>query len=735
MRAHLRRLAHRLLLPPALAVALGLALPSPAAAQLAAAPPGHVTAVVALRGRPDLSALRALPRTERRRAVLQALRERSLLDQAPLRTALAALRLRGLVSGVTPLWAANALSVTAAPEVIRALAALPEVLAVTPDAVDVAPLALPTGTPEWNVQAVAAPPTWGLGYTGLGTVVASLDTGVDASHPDLAGRWRGGAGGWFDPYGQHATPFDPSGHGTMTMGVMVGGDASGTTIGVAPEAQWISAKIFDDAGRATATAIHLAFQWLLDPDGDPATDDAPDVVNNSWSFGAPGCNLEFQRDVQALLAAGIAPVFAAGNGGPYASSSVSPANYPESLSAGAIAADGSIWSQSSRGPNACTGLTYPSVSSPGVSVYTADLFQLYTTATGSSLASPQVAGVLALLREAYPAASVEQLEQALVGTAHDLGPAGPDQAYGAGLVDARLSLDALAAPPPPAPPTSAADAWSTTSGATLDVASPGVLANDAGHNGQPLTAVLVTGPAGGTLTLQPDGAFTYAPAAGFSGTDGFTYAADDGLARGTETQVTLTVTPPPRPPVAADDAVTVTAGTTAAVAAPGVLANDTDPDGRPLTAALVASPGQGTLALAADGSFSYTPAAGFTGADAFSYRAEDGLLASAPATVSITVVPPPNQPPVAADDGATVRRGSAVSVKVLANDRDPDGALVPASVRVGAAPAHGSATARADGTILYTPARRYTGADAFTYTVQDDAGATSNGATVRVQVR
>ena len=90
--------------------------------------------------------------------------------------------------------------------------------------------------------------------------------------------WRGGSNSWYDPYGQHpAVPTDMSGHGTWTMGVMVGGDAGGTSLGVAPEAQWISVKIFNDQGGATATAIHLGFQWLLDPDGDPATPDAPDV--------------------------------------------------------------------------------------------------------------------------------------------------------------------------------------------------------------------------------------------------------------------------------------------------------------------------------------------------------------------------------------------------------------------------------------------------------------------------
>ena len=99
------------------------------------------------------------------------------------------------------------------------------------------------------------------------------------------------------------------------MGVMVGGDAGGTSIGVAPDARWIAAKIFNDHGAATTAGIHLGFQWVLDPDSDPGTPDAPNVVNNSWTLSSPGCNLEFQLDLQNLRAAGILPVFAAGNAG------------------------------------------------------------------------------------------------------------------------------------------------------------------------------------------------------------------------------------------------------------------------------------------------------------------------------------------------------------------------------------------------------------------------------------
>ena len=114
-------------------------------------------------------------------------------------------------------------------------------------------------------------------------------------------------------------------------GVMVGRDAGGSSVGVAPDAKWIAVKIFNDQGRATSTAIDQGFQWLLDPDGDRATADAPDVVNDSWTMSASGCLLDFQPDLASLRAVGILPVFAAGNYGPLSGSSASPANNPEAF--------------------------------------------------------------------------------------------------------------------------------------------------------------------------------------------------------------------------------------------------------------------------------------------------------------------------------------------------------------------------------------------------------------------
>lgn len=436
---------------PSMATAGSGTLTAAVTSLLSGLPAGEMTTVlVTLRDRADLGTVRGSTRRARLRATIDMLTTTAATSQGPLR---ARLRLRsgqGSVASFTPLWVTNAISVTATADVITELSASPDVRAVQPDRVE---LTVSTAPATANQTAVRAPAVWDRADTGQGVVVANLDSGVDVSHPDLAARWRGGTNSWFDPYGQHDTPTDLTGHGTGTMGVMVGGDASGTSIGTAPGATWIAARVFNDTGAATATAVHQAFQWVLDPDHDPSTSDAPQVVNASWSLGAgPGCDLTFLPDVQALRAAGILPVFAAGNFGPTASSSVSPANYPESLSVGSVSGSNLIASLSSRGPSSCAGRTrvYPDVVAPGVDVLSTDRYDLYQWLSGTSAAAPHAAGVLALLLGAVPSLTADQQMTALTSTAHDLGIDGPDTTYGAGLVDADAAhLSVSSAPPTP----------------------------------------------------------------------------------------------------------------------------------------------------------------------------------------------------------------------------------------------------------------------------------------------
>jgi subtilisin family serine protease len=410
-----------------------------------------VKAIVVLKSQADLTGVRGLARKNRPGAAARILRARAGLTQRSLRSLLKLRQAQGLVSAIEPLWIVNAIAVTATPAVISELAAHQDVREIRPDVAVPAPQTSATATPapaETNVARVNAPALWDLGYRGQGIVVANMDTGVDVTHPDLASRWRGGTNSWYDPNGEHpTTPTDVSGHGTWTMGVMVGGDAGGSSVGVAPDATWIAVKIFNDRGTATSTGIHQGFQWLLDPDGNPATADAPDVVNNSWAMSASGCVLDFQPDLASLRTAGILPVFAAGNYGPLSGTSSSPANNPEAFAVGATDDADVLYPYSSRGPSACGQPVYPQLVAPGVGIHTTDLYGLYADPTGTSVAAPHVAGALALLLQAFPGLSADRQAAALESSAADLGAAGADNNYGDGRLDALAAYQWLATTP------------------------------------------------------------------------------------------------------------------------------------------------------------------------------------------------------------------------------------------------------------------------------------------------
>jgi subtilisin family serine protease len=430
------------------------------------APGDTTTVLVTLRGETDPAPPAGLARSARPPAVVARLQAHARAAQAGLTARLTALARSGAVNRQEPLWVTNAVSVTATPAVVREVAARTDVASVQPDTLAVTPAA---AAPEPNIVQTGATDLWAAGATGQGVVVADLDSGVDLSHADLASRWRGGGNSWFDPYGQHTSPVDLSGHGTATTSVLVGGDAT-SAYGMAPGATWIAARVFNDKGSSTRTAMHQAFQWLLDPDHDPATADTPDVVNASWVLGTgPSCDLSLQPDVRALRAAGILPVFAAGNFGPGSGTSASPANYPESLSVGAVGATDVVWAYTSAGPSACGGRTrvFPDVVAPGVSVLAADLYGGMQRLTGTSVAAPHAAGGLALLLGEHPGATPEAVLTALTSTAVDLGATGADDRYGNGRLDLRAA-DALldAAPPPPAP----ADFSVTATPSSLSVA-------------------------------------------------------------------------------------------------------------------------------------------------------------------------------------------------------------------------------------------------------------------------
>ncbi len=270
-----------------------------------------------------------------------------------------------------------------------------------------------------TVNALGAVGAWQSGITGKGVTVAVVDTGVDPGHPDLAASFRGGGSDWFDPHGEYKRPLDRQGHGTQITGLVVGTGASGQTLGVAPQAKWIAARLYNNRNVGRLSEVHRVMAWLLDPDGNPATADAPQVVLNAWGLGdRPGtCDPEFVPDLRWLRAAGMHVVFAAGNGGPTDNSSVSPANNAGVLSVGALDAAGQQSLFTSRGVSACDARPYPDVAAPGESVRTTDLsaggIATTTLGTGTSFSAALVAGQLALLVQARPEMTVADREALL----------------------------------------------------------------------------------------------------------------------------------------------------------------------------------------------------------------------------------------------------------------------------------------------------------------------------------
>ncbi|MBI3891216.1 MAG: S8 family serine peptidase [Candidatus Wallbacteria bacterium] len=364
---------------------------------------------------------------------------------------------------VQELWIANTVLLEADAALLRELAARPDVERIYRDvrvqAIPSRELIRKAGATamaaggNWAVDKVRARDAWSTyGVRGEGVVIGHIDTGVDAAHPALEGRvlrFRDFVNGKTEPY-------DDEGHGTHTAGSIC---ASGDGIGVAPGARLVVAKALDNEGSGELSKLLAAMQWMLDPDGDPSTNDRPTAVSCSWGVDRRqmkdlGAEETFFWDaVQAWRDADMLPVFASGNSGP--SSEVIPGAYPISLAVGATDAGDSSASYSSGGPSTWNGLTYtkPDLCAPGSAIVSTVPGGQTRSMSGTSMACPVVAGVAALIKQARPQASAREIEQILLSSVVDLGDPGKDVRFGAGRIDALAAVAKAkqAASPAPAP--------------------------------------------------------------------------------------------------------------------------------------------------------------------------------------------------------------------------------------------------------------------------------------------
>lgn len=343
---------------------------------------------------------------------------------------------------------------------------------------------------EWGVSNVKAPQVWATyGVTGAGITVAGQDTGILWNHNALLNQYRGWNGSsadhnyqWWDAiHGGAANPrcgfnspvpCDDNGHGTHTIGTVVGDDGNLNQIGVAPGAKWIGCRNMNN-GDGTPATYAECFQFFLAPTNlaglNPDPDLAPHVINNSW--GCPtseGCTSATWGVIQAvqqnLRAAGVLVVASAGNSGSSCGSINTPlAIFPESFAVGAYSSSNVIASFSSRGPRFFTNIQGPDISAPGVNVRSAIRSSTtdYGSSSGTSMAGPHVVGVAALLWSAVPEliGQVPATEQYLretavksvVGTACGGGAnTAPwntwDNTYGYGRIDALAAVQAARCP-------------------------------------------------------------------------------------------------------------------------------------------------------------------------------------------------------------------------------------------------------------------------------------------------
>lgn len=374
---------------------------------------------------------------QRRRALVQALRARAEQQQRGLRILLDS---RGIphraywIANVVQAWvSADDLAVLSARTEVARLETNPAIAARLPQPERTAARDLPaeaTLAVEWGVAKIRAPEVWASGITGQGVVIGGADTGYRWAHPALQPHYRGWNGStadhnyhWHDAI--HAAnascpadspaPCDDNGHGTHTAGTFAGGDGGTNQIGVAPGAKWIGCRNMN-AGNGTPATYIECMQWMMAPTdlaGNNADPDlAPDIISNSWGCPASeGCTVgnELAQAVGHLHTAGILFVAAAGNDGPQcATVRDAPATYATALTIGATDVNDRLASYSSRGPLTATRTktrVYEGkvdLSAPGSNVRSAFSATGYTSLSGTSMATPHVAGAAALIMSAAP---------------------------------------------------------------------------------------------------------------------------------------------------------------------------------------------------------------------------------------------------------------------------------------------------------------------------------------------
>jgi thermitase len=566
---------------------------------------------------------------------------------------------------------------------------------------------------QWHLPRVRAPDAWDT-TQGAGAVIAVLDSGVDASHPDLAGKLVAG----YNTYSNNTTTSDQTGHGTEVAGAAGALTNNGEGIaGVAGAAPIMPVRVTDSTGRATSASLANGIVW--------AADHGARIVNLSFSNVAG--NTTIRTAAEYAVNHGALVVAAAGNCGCVDST---PEN-PYILSVSATDEDDNVASFSSTGP-------FVDLSAPGNNILTTERFGLYGTVSGTSLSSPIVAGVAGLMLAAKPTLTPALISQLLEETA--FGSGSYDQSFGYGRVDASAAVYAAANYTPLADTTSPTVAMTAPldGAAVSGTAVVDVTADD--NVGVVKVDLLVDGVHFVSDTTSPY-SFAWDTTTLANGTHTLQAAASDAANNRASTapiSVTVFNTPPDTtPPVVSITA--PAAGATVAGTAT-VSATATDNGGVAKVELYVDAVLYATDA-APPYAFNWNTTTSSNGSHTLQVAATDTAGNVANSTVTVTVANTVNHAPVAVNDAFSAPYRSQASYTaqvfaVLANDSDADGNLNPASVKIASSPNKGgTVTVKSNGTVSYTPKRGYKGVETFGYTVKDTLGATSNTATVTVTVQ
>ena len=569
---------------------------------------------------------------------------------------------------------------------------------------------------QWHLPKINAEAAWDLTQGDANAVIAILDSGVDATQPDFASKLVTG----YNTYGNNTDTSDAYGHGTQTAGVA--GAATNNVVGIAGVAGGspiMPVRVTNASGAATSASIANGIIW--------ATDHGARIVNISFN-GVAG-NTTIRTAAEYAVNHGTLVVAASGN----CACTDPTAETPFILSVSATDEYDALAYYSSTGP-------FVDISAPGNNILTTDRYGLYFPYSGTSLASPVVAGVAALMFSAKPSLTPTLAAQILESSAVDLGAGGYDPSYGYGRVDALAAVNlAINYTPPPDTTAPTVALISPVNGATISATTiidvttndnVGVVNVDLYVDGAFFVSD-TTSPYSFALdtTTLPNGSHTLSVTA---------YDAAGNNAGTTPLAVTVSNAPPDTTaPVVSIDAPAASATVSGIVT---VAASATD-NVAVVTTSLYIDGALSATDTTAPYAFSWSTTTATDGAHTLDFVAADAAGNSTHAQRSVTVSNNTQHAPLAGNDVYTApyRTRSSYAARVfavLANDSDADNNLNSASVKIGSSPNKGGTVrVNTSGTVSYTPKRGYRGVETFTYTVNDLLGAVSNMATVTVTLQ